>query len=138
MRLSLFHPLIFLGTLLFLGAGCTAAPSPTQTDTPSSQIEQEGLQEQTVVRIDSTGYHPASITVRKGQTILWVNEDLAASHWPASDPHPTHSAYPGFDPKTPIAPGNIWLFRFDTPGTWQYHDHLNAEKEQGYRVTVTE
>ncbi len=139
MRSSFVRPLVFLGAVLLLGAGCATSTSPSvQTETTPSQIDQEGLQEQTVVRIDGSGYHPASVTVKKGQAVLWVNEDVGANHWPASDPHPTHTDYPEFDPKAEIAPGNIWTFVFEKMGTWHYHDHLHQKTENSYSVTVTE
>ncbi len=140
MRSSFLRPVVLFGTLLLLGAGCaTSATIPPQaTDAPTSQIDQEGLEDQTVVRIDGSGYHPASVSVKKGKAVLWVNEDVAASHWPASDPHPTHTDYPTFDPKSEITPGNIWTFVFEKTGTWHYHDHLHQKTRNGYSVTVTE
>ncbi len=78
---------------------------------------------QTVV-IDGTGFSPAEISVHQGSTINFLNKDNTA-HWPASDPHPTHEIYPEFDPKRPIAPGDVWGFSFEKTGTFRYHDHLN-------------
>ena len=84
------------------------------------------------------GWNPSAITVKKGETVTWINEDPNGAHWPASSPHPAHTDYPEFDPKAPIAPGQSWSFKFDRVGTWHYHDHLNASTYGYGTVTVTE
>lgn len=51
---------------------------------------------------------------------------------PASAAHPTHREYPTtggrlgstFDTCRGIAPGNSRSFKFDSAGSWRYHDHL--------------
>jgi len=50
-----------------------------------------------------------------------VNNDNK-SHWPASDPHPQHTNYSGFDSEG-IAGGGSWSFTFNTKGFWGWHDH---------------
>jgi hypothetical protein len=67
------------------------------------------------------------VSVEAGGTVTFVN-DSSAPIWPASNIHPTHEAYPGFDPKAPVAPGGSWSFRFDRPGQWRYHNHLSPDQ----------
>jgi len=74
------------------------------------------------VQITAKGFSPASITIKKGQAVEWVNDDTEI-RWPASDPHPLHNIYPEFDPKQPIYPGEKWSFTFERIGKWGYHDH---------------
>lgn len=88
----------------------------------------------TIVRTDD-GYTPNEVTIKKGDIILWTNES-SNFHWPASDIHPTHGIYPEFDPLRAVAPGEDWKFKFDKVGSWQFHDHLRANKIG--RITVTE
>ena len=76
-----------------------------------------------VVKITAAGFVPASITVKKGQRVVFENQS-ANFAWPASDPHPIHTNYPEFDPKEPFKNGEAWAFAFDKPGNWTYHDHL--------------
>lgn len=78
----------------------------------------------TIVRTKS-GYEPSEVVVSKGTTVLWKN-DSGSFHWPASDPYPSHSEYPSFDAKRPLAPGEEWQFTFDRPGEWGFHDHIKA------------
>ncbi|HEV8223906.1 MAG TPA: cupredoxin domain-containing protein, partial [Rubrobacteraceae bacterium] len=77
-----------------------------------------------VVHVTDEGFEPRSITVEAGRTVVFENAGDEA-HWPASDDHPTHQEYPGFDPKKPVPPGEEWSFTFDRPGEWGYHDHMN-------------
>lgn len=139
-RTSFFRSLALAGTVVFFGAGCSSPASPPAqpTNATTAQLEREGLEEQAVVRIDGSGYHPATVTIRKGQSVLWVNEDVGGNHWPASNPHPTHTDNPAFDPKQAIVPGSMWQFAFDKTGVWRYHDHLHPETQHGYAVTVIE
>ncbi len=68
-------------------------------------------------------FEPENLTVKKGTTVTFKNEDKVA-RWPASNIHPTHTIYPEFDPLKPIEPGQQWSFKFDKVGTWKDHDHL--------------
>ncbi len=75
------------------------------------------------VSITDSGFSPDTISVAKGGKVTWTNNS-SKEHWPASDPHPTHDFYPGFDPLKGIKPGESWSFVFNNPGEWGYHDHL--------------
>ena len=107
--------------LIFLAAGCSNNPKAV---VPAA----------TVV-IKDGGFAPASITVKRGDTVVFQNQDSQA-HWPASDLHPTHGIYPEFDPQTSIEPNKSWSFTFDKVGKWKYHDHLFPSVHG--MVTVTE
>ncbi len=76
------------------------------------------------VDITSTGFSPASVTIQKGDYIQFTNKD-SATHWPASDPHPSHSGYPGFDADKALKTGETYRFQFDKVGTWGFHDHFH-------------
>ncbi len=85
-----------------------------------------------VITITASGPSPKNITIQKGDTVIFVNADTE-EHWPASDPHPSHTIYPQFDPKHDITPGESWQFTFTRVGTWGFHDHENPL----HRGTVT-
>jgi hypothetical protein len=51
--------------------------------------------------------------------------DSTSSVWIASDPHPTHTDYPGFDAKKAITRGETYEFTFTKVGTWGFHNHRN-------------
>ena len=86
-------------------------PPPPPPPPPSSNI----------VTITDSGFSPTTITINAGETVRWEN-DHSVSHWPASDPHPEHTDYFGFD-SFGIAAGSSWSFKFTEVGSWNYHDH---------------
>jgi plastocyanin len=82
------------------------------------------------VEITSRGFMPATLTVKKGTVVIFTNKDKK-DHRPASDPHPSHNALPGFDSQTKMQKGQAYSFFFDREGEWTYHDHLNPLKFKG-------
>ena len=88
-----------------------------------------------IVEIEGEGFIPQIITIRKGETVVWVNKG-GGYYWPASNIHPTHKIYSEFDPLEPLAPGEAWAFTFEQTGEWRFHDHLGPSR--GGTVTVIE
>jgi len=84
------------------------------------------------VKITSAGFSPAEVTIQRGATVVFKNEDTL-SHWPASDPHPTHTLCPGFDALRGLNQGETYQHTFAQSQTCSYHDHLNPS----LRGTVT-
>ena len=111
--------------------------SGSNTDSSQSQTQEEELEvippplppppsNGKTVTISGSGFSPSSITINAGDTVKWVNNDNK-SHWPASDPHPQHNGYAGFD-SFGISAGSDWSFKFNNTGTWYYHDHQSISK----------
>ena len=78
------------------------------------------------VHMTDDGYQPKVLHIKQGQTVEFVN-DGRTEYWPASDPHPIHIDYPGFDAQKTILPGQSWDFTFNRSGRYGYHNHLNPE-----------
>lgn len=97
----------------------TFSPSLMPSLSPSSVAATDST-----ISITDAGFTPTSITVAEGSTVTFVNNGQA-SHWPASDIHPTHQLLPGFDAKRGLATGESYSFTFSTTGTFSCHDHLN-------------
>lgn len=84
------------------------------------------------------GYEPASVTIKKGETVRFVNNATSQDTWPASAVHPTHSVYPekssadclgsAFDACRGLKPGESWEFTFGEAGEWRFHDHAHPSK----------
>ena len=75
------------------------------------------------ILIKEDGFYPSDITVPSGTTVKFINKDTYW-HWPASDPHPSHTFYSELDPKSPIKPGDTWTVTLTKQGKWGIHDHL--------------
>src|ERR1051326_866180 len=87
-----------------------ATNTAPQTQTPTSPANNGGtfsgeadiMGKVYEVDYTSSGFSPSTLTVKAGDTVVFKNKSSSA-FWPASDPHPTHTDYPGFDAKQPIA-----------------------------------
>lgn len=75
---------------------------------------------------DENGFTPNSLTIPVGSTVVFQNS-TGRKVSVASDDHPTHLLYPEFDQyKTDQRGNDTFSFTFEKVGTWNYHDHLNA------------
>lgn len=93
--------------------------------------------EAAVVRIQGMRYEPRHISVRKGGTVTWVNED-AVFHTVTSGEGTTPTRMPLDSPF--LARGETFTHTFDTPGRYEYLclPHLDQEPMRGATVTVSE
>ncbi|MHB1086719.1 MAG: cupredoxin domain-containing protein, partial [Minisyncoccota bacterium] len=77
------------------------------------------------VTLTETGFVPSRMLINKGDTVVFTSE-IDREFWPASDSHPTHGRYPGFDPGRALVKGESWAFTFEKAGAWTFHDHLSS------------
>jgi len=114
---------------LVLVAGCTQQPPPGNgggNNTPPTTGN--------IVKISGFAFVPQTITINKGESVTWVNED-STPHDVASNPHPTHTDLPGLRSGT-LQNGQSYTFTFDKAGTWGYHCHIHPSMTG--TVVVTE
>lgn len=95
--------------------------SPSAT-APASAVE---------VDLTDQGFSPATVTIKKGQAVHFVNKS-SNQMWIASNPHPVHTDYPGFDE---LQAADTYDFTFNNAGTWGYHDHLSPTTKGTVVVT---
>jgi len=69
------------------------------------------------------GFYPKKFAITSGDSVIFLNKSSHA-FWPASDNHPDHTMYEGFDVGRPLNPGETWTFTFEKDGVWWFHDHL--------------
>lgn len=100
-----------------------AQPS-TMKSQPSSAATSGSAEGANNVSYTESGFQPHSITIKKGQTVTWTNKN-SDDLWVASNPHPTHTDYPGFDELKGMSTGQTYSFTFTKVGNWGYHNHLN-------------
>jgi plastocyanin len=79
-----------------------------------------------VVKYTDSGWDPSTLTIKSGETVTFEN-DSSDDAWPASNVHPTHLLYPGFDAKKPLLHGDSYSFTFTKVGSWGYHNHLEPD-----------
>ncbi len=117
--------ILFIAVVFSIRALSNKSSTLLQTSTPAEVKSTEAT-----VEITADGFVPATIRVDKGTEITWVNKDKS-SHQVASDPHPAHDGLPGLDSQTPLAKNESYAFKFETEGTFTYHDHLDPLKFKG-------
>jgi plastocyanin len=70
------------------------------------------------------GFEPQNLTIKAGDTVIWINQGEAKMDV-ASSPHPAHTDYPALN--FGLANTNeSKSLSFPKPGTYKYHNHLNA------------
>jgi plastocyanin len=85
--------------------------------------------QQPKVGIVSTGFSPATIQVKRGQSVTWANDDPAA-HRVASD-NPSNGSVAGFDSEQALNAGDTYTYTFNASGTFNYHDPQNPLSFKG-------
>ena len=102
-------------------APATVAPAAT---TAPTVVAPAATGQENVVTYSDSGFSPATITIKVGDTVVFKNESSRGMRV-ASNPHPVHTDYPGFDSKNSVGNGESYSFAFDKAGSWGYHNHLN-------------
>jgi amicyanin len=98
----------------------TATPPPSNSSSPNASNK---------VTITNFSFSPTDITIKKGTTVTWTNND-SVQH--------TVTADSGDDgPKSqPLSSGQTYSFTFSDEGTFNYHCTFHPEMHG--TVTVTE
>ena|SRR5260221_10367986 len=131
---------VLLGGGYFLMKGQSSTQQQNTANTQATQNTQQNAQptamksepttasaSSNAVNYTENGFQPHSITIKVGQSVTWTNKD-SDELWVASDPHPTHTDYPGFDELKSIPTGDTYSFTFTKVGNWGYHNHLNPSQ----------
>lgn len=110
-------------------------PQQTTNDQTSNtaRTSNPSTPETYTVSYDGSRFTPNSINIKSGDTVTFKNNSSSQIRV-ASNPHPVHTDYPGFDSLTPFGPEKSYSFTFTRIGSWGYHNHLNPS--QGGTVVV--
>jgi plastocyanin len=124
---------IFLTVVISGCANSAEMPENNDTSTVPSNVSENA----TIVTHTTAGFEPSTVTVEKGETVVWQSE--TSSMWVASDRHPTHTEYSGTsesehcqsgDQNTAAfdqcSEGSSFSFTFEKTGEWSYHNHRNS------------
>ena len=79
------------------------------------------------VNITAEGFSPATIKIKKGEDVAWVNKDTTATHEVFAD----QTVVSGLDSTQPLAENDTYIFTFDKAGTYNYYDPLDPVKLKG-------
>ncbi len=109
-----------------------ATTQTTQSVTPPPPPPPAVPEIKTVSYTDS-GFNPSSVSIKRGETVKFRN-DSSGGMQVASNVHPVHSDYSGFDAGRAYGQGETYSFTFDRTGSWNYHNHVNAGR--GGQVVV--
>jgi plastocyanin len=113
--------------------GCTnnSPPPTTPTSTPSAvKTQVQGAQ---TVNMQNFAFTPATITVPKGTTVTWINQD-SANHQILNDATGTLGQGVLFSSNS-LPKGASYSFKFDTAGTYPYHCSIHPSMKGTVVVT---
>lgn len=148
--------LIAAGVYLFMSTRASApAPENTQESVTEGAagtvLTQDEAPNTVVVTYSDAGFAPGTVTIKKGQTVRFVNQS-GGTMWVGADEHPTHTTYDGtstrehcadgvattdtFDQCHAAPVGETYEYTFTKTGSWSYHNHTRAQ--HGGTVVVTE
>ena len=116
--------MIVVGLLVFLGGVIGVLLGGSSGSSPN------------VVKMRRYSFDPRVLTVSRGATVRFENVS-GTDKWPASNFHPTHQLYPGFDAAHTLRNGESYSFKFERVGRWGYHDHLSPNIQATIVVTTT-
>lgn len=93
-------------------------------------VETNANEKDAQVTITSNGPDPSVVTVKKGQSVVWTNQDKNPHSLALSTANPPKEME-GFGSDEPIDNGETYSFTFDAVGTFTYQDPNSPEKFQG-------
>jgi plastocyanin len=111
------HWVALIATLaiIILIAGCTGSSQPPGTTTVTQTPAGGG----STVAIQNFAFIPQSITVPRGTTVTWTNQD-AVDHQIINDAQGS-AAQGSLFTSGALAKGASYSFKFDNPGSYPYH-----------------
>ena len=108
---------------LYLNKGKVTLTTQKSTKTTTTAVSTAS------VSITKDGFVPATIQVKKGTAVTWINNDTNP-HQVVTDPHPKHTNLKELD-SDPLAVGESFTFTFEKTGTFTYHDEGNPLNMKG-------
>jgi len=114
-------------------SGCTSnsplSATPVTPTTTPIQLQETGP----TITIQNLAFTPATVTIPKGTTVSWVNLD-STNHQVVNDAQGTIAQGALFTSNS-LPKGAGYLFKFETPGTYQYHCSIHPSMKGTVVVT---
>lgn len=115
------------GGVIFLMSRSGKMQTQQQSSTPQTQsVTRTGsspAMSENTVTLTQNGWSPATLTIKAGQTVTWVNKS-GTKATVNSNPHPIHTDYQPLNLGSFPDGGTLSLI-FPKAGTYGYHNHLN-------------
>lgn len=96
-------------------------PTTTQQTSPVEEKKSE-----TTITLTSSGFEPKTLTIKAGTKVVWTNKS-GGTATVNSAPHPQHTDFPPLN-LGEFGDGQSLELVFEKPGTYKYHNHLNASQ----------
>ncbi|KKS04268.1 hypothetical protein A2W45_03445 [Candidatus Curtissbacteria bacterium RIFCSPHIGHO2_12_41_11] len=118
---------VVASSALILSA-CNLYKTPSSKNNQNQQTsgEQAPLTASGVISYTASGFSPAQVTVKVGQSVEFKNSS-DSNVQVNSAVHPTHELFPELNIGV-IALGESTSVTFTKAGTYKYHNHLNASQ----------
>lgn len=101
-------PLLFLGVLVL--SGCSLYGGTSKVPVPANQTPSQAMPTTTnVIDIQNFAFNPSVLTVKKGETVTWVNNDSAL-----------HQIKSVTFNSSQLSKGQTFSFTFDDTGNFDY------------------
>lgn len=118
---------VAIGAIAAIAASVFVLMNPAGIQTDATEATGE-------IVITEYGVSPSTITVKKGDSVLWRNQDTAAHSIILTSPNPP-AELEGFGSDEPLDKGETYSFLFEATGTFTYEDPQNPARVQG-TITV--
>jgi plastocyanin len=102
--------------LLTFISGCVSVPTGTKSESP--EISGTALQPQVIVSIKARSFDPATISIKAGTTVTWINEDPMI-HRVVHLPEVNH---PELFNSGSLSSGQSYSYKFQENGRFAYSD----------------
>ena len=114
-----------LAALIVIGLAASGVWLWWQSNNPP--VSEQDRQSQVVIA--SGGFSPATIKVKRGQSVTWINNDVTA-HRLAAD-SATDDKIAGLDSEDQLNAGDSFTYTFGSSGTFRYQDPASPVKFNG-------
>ena len=137
--------IILGGGLYILSTSSTSSAAQQNPPTPlvsdvSPSTTTIGTGKTFTIKYTASGFTPTSLTIAKGDTVLFVKDAGSGDMWVAGGHHPTHESidgttrsqhcaagYSGPKPFDECAVGTQYTYTFEKAGMWTFHNHYHDE-----------
>ncbi len=114
--------ILFVGLVITLGVMSMSGKNKNEANAQEVALSSKVAS----VTIDSAGYVPVTVKVKRGQQVTWTNTQSQPRRLAADD-----ATLPGFVTDEPLNTGDTYTYIFTDAGTFHYYDPDNPKAYVG-------